>query len=72
VSRTAKQEQDWRIEGVEYITLEEAWRLIDRQARESLGMSGEEFVRRYKAREIKDPERNEVRYLAILLPLIDD
>jgi hypothetical protein len=58
-------------DSIETMTREEGLRLLDRQARKFLGMSGEEFVRRYQAGEIEDPHRLEVLRVAILLPLIE-
>jgi hypothetical protein len=56
---------------IETMTREEGKRLFDRQARKFLGMSGEEFYRRYRAGEIEDPYRLEVARVAMLLPLAE-
>ena len=58
-------------DSIETITREEGLRLLDDMARRFLGMSGEEFVRRYRAGEIEHPHRLEVARLAILLPLVE-
>jgi hypothetical protein len=58
-------------DSIETMTREEGFRLLDRQARKFLGMSGEEFVRRFRAGEIEDPHRLEVARVAILLPLAE-
>ena len=43
--------------------------LVDRAARRELGMSGDEFIRRWEAGEFRDPdERPEVMRVAMLLP----
>ena len=43
--------------------------LVDRVARRELGISGEEFIRRWEAGEYGDPdERPEVMRVAMLLP----
>jgi hypothetical protein len=60
-------EVDW----IETMTREEGLALLDRQARELLGMSGEEFMRRYRGGEIEHPCRSEVARVAILLPLAE-
>jgi hypothetical protein len=60
------------IEGVDWITREEGIAILDRQARKYLGMSGEEFVRRYRAGEIEDPDRSDVVALSMLLPFADE
>lgn len=44
--------------------------LVDRQARKYLGMSGEEFIARYAAGDIPDPDRSDVIRVAMLLPFI--
>ena len=41
---------------VKFLTAEEGKSLLDQQARRYLKMSGEEFVRRWKAKKIKNPE----------------
>lgn len=57
--------------GVKYISREEGVRLFDERAREYLGMSGEEFMRRYRAGEIEDPDRSDVIMLAIMIPFTE-
>lgn len=57
---------------IEYITREEGSRLLDQRAREYLGMSGEEFKRRYREGTIEDPERSEVLLVSLLIPLSED
>lgn len=57
---------------IEYITREEGSRLLDQRAREYLGMSGEEFKRRYREGTIEDPERSEVLLVSLLIPLSKD
>lgn len=58
-------------DSIQLMTREEGLRLLDRQARKYVGMSGEEFVARYNAGEIEDPCRLEVARVAILLPLAE-
>ncbi len=55
-----------------YLTQEEGIALLDRQARKYLGMSGEEFVRKWEAGEIEDPDRTDVLRVAFLIPLTQD
>jgi hypothetical protein len=52
------------------LTREEGRRLLDERARRFLGMSGEEFRRRYEAGEL-DPDNDHVLGVALLLPLAD-
>ena len=56
-----------RLPDVYYISREEGIRRLDERAREYLGMSGEEFVRRYRAGEIEDPDRTDVIVLAMMI-----
>lgn len=64
---------DWGEDtGVElhYVTPEEGAEILDRQARKYLGMSGEEFVRRYDAGEIDDDDYGfNVMRVSMLIPL---
>jgi hypothetical protein len=53
---------------VEFLSPEEGKKLLDRQARRYLKMSGEEFVRKWKAKKIKNPDRPEVMQVAFLIP----
>jgi hypothetical protein len=50
------------------ITVEEGRALLDDRARRFLGMSGDEFRRRWEAGEL-DPDDDRVIGLAMLLPL---
>lgn len=56
---------------IHYISREESVRLFDELAQEYLGMSGEEFIRRYRAGEIEDPDRSDVVMLAIMIPFAE-
>ena len=53
---------------VKFLTPKEGRKLLDKQARHFLHMSGEEFVRKWKAKEFKDPDRPEIMQVAFLLP----
>jgi len=46
----------------------EGKKLLDRQARNLLGISGDEFVRRWTNREFDDPEEPKIMGLAFLIP----
>ena len=67
VSETATMFELDRLPDVYYISREEGIRRLDERAREYLGMSGEEFVRRYRAGEIEDPDRTDVIVLAMMI-----
>ena len=53
---------------VKFLIAEEGKILLDKQARRHLKMSGDEFVRQWKAKKIKDPDRPEVMQVAFLIP----
>lgn len=57
---------------IEYISPQEAAALLDRQARAYLGMSGEEFTRRYRDGTIDDPESGDVQMLSFLIPTSEE
>lgn len=54
------------------VSPEDGWRMLDRQARKYLNLSGEEFVRQWESGEIEDPDRTDVLRVAFLIPLAAD
>ena len=52
------------------LSREEGIKMFDRQARERLGMSGEEFLQKWEAGEIEDPDRNDVMMLVMMIPFM--
>jgi hypothetical protein len=56
------------IPGVDYISQEEAVRLFDERAHEYFGITGEEFIRRYRAGEIENYCDSNVIMLAMIIP----
>jgi hypothetical protein len=53
------------------LTEEEELKILDRQARRYLGMSGEHFIQAWNAGAFDDdPDRPEVMRLAMLLPVV--
>jgi hypothetical protein len=54
--------------GFRVLSREEGEKLLDRQARRYLRMSGPEFARKWRAKQIKNPDRPEVMRVAFLLP----
>jgi hypothetical protein len=60
------------LDGYEVDVIDEAEgkRLVDEKARKVLGISGEEFVRRWEAGEIPDPDRTEVIAIYMMLPFM--
>lgn len=55
--------------GANYVTRRRGKAILDRQAKKYLGMSGQEFVRRYRAGEIEDADRSDVARVAMLIPM---
>jgi len=52
----------------EILSRKEGRKLLDRQAKRFLGMSGQEFVRKWNEKEFKNPDRPEILQLAFLIP----
>jgi hypothetical protein len=56
---------------VHELTEDQAWDIVDRRARQYLGMTADDFIRAWEAGEFDDdPDRPEVMRVAILLPLV--
>jgi len=49
---------------------EQAYALLDREAHRYLGMSAKEFIAAWGAGQFDDPDRPDVMYVAMLLPLV--
>lgn len=49
---------------------EEGRKFFDAAARRFLGISGEEFLRRWDAGEFDEDDRSEVTHLELLIPLV--
>lgn len=56
----------------DYVTSARGKKLLDRQAKKYLNMSGAEFLAKYRAGEIPDPDRPEVIRVALLIPFADE
>lgn len=56
----------------QYITKAEGVTLLDRQARKYLGMSGQEFSRKYRAGELTYDDHPDVVRVAMLIPLAEN
>jgi hypothetical protein len=63
-----------RYEGIHFVTVEEGRQLFDQRARHELGISGEEFLRRWGSgeyRRIPDtPEGRKISLMVMLLPFV--
>jgi len=63
---------DRRDGGVRFLSRKEGWELFDARARELMGMSGEEFLRRYDAGEFDEiedsPDDPGVIHLVMIMP----
>ncbi len=55
--------------GVQRLSSEQAQRLFNRQVRQALDMSGQEFIERWENGKIKNPDRPKVMRLAMMIPL---
>ncbi len=53
---------------VKTLSREEGKKLLNSHAKRYLGISGEEFVRRWKNKDFKDPEDPAVMNVAFLIP----
>lgn len=75
-AKTRKQRQNGAedpdaIPGVHFTTPEEAREIFDRQARETLGISGDEFLRRWDAGEYRPvPDTREGRKIGRLVMML--
>lgn len=64
---------DEKLPPIKELTPDEAWDLFDRQARAWLGISGEEFLRRFDSGEITDEQLDydsDVAILAMTIPYV--
>ena len=64
---------DEKLPPVRELTKEEAWELFDQQTQAWLGISGEEFIRRYHAGEFTDEQLDrdpDIAYLAMKLSVV--
>ncbi len=57
--------------GVKYVTRRRGAQILDRQARKYLGMSGAEFVRRYRAGDFDEADDSTIARIAILIPFAE-
>jgi hypothetical protein len=67
--RTRQPRDPWA--GFELVSKAEGVAMLDREAQSLLGMSGAEFIHKYRAGEIEDPDRSEVVRLSILIPFAE-
>jgi hypothetical protein len=54
-----------------FISREEGWEILEENAQRLLGMSAEEFIRRWDSGELK-VDRDRIISVAMLLPLVRD
>lgn len=55
--------------GIKKLTVKQGRQLFDRQVRQSLNMSGSEFIRQWEKGKFKDTDESEVIRLSMLIPL---
>ncbi|HUG16928.1 MAG TPA: hypothetical protein VMM78_18110 [Thermomicrobiales bacterium] len=65
---TAHHSKDHELPEIVELTPEEGRQLFDERARELVGMSGEEFLRKWDASEIEDPDRSHIVRLVMMIP----
>jgi hypothetical protein len=70
-TRTKDEEIGQVIDGIRYITREEGEKILDHMARERLGMSGEEFLRRYRDGDLEGYEHSDVTMVRMLVPFTE-
>jgi hypothetical protein len=67
---TAREPQTPKLPEIIGLSDEEARALFDRQARKYLGMSGEEFLRKWDAGEFDDPDQTNIVRVVLMIPLM--
>jgi len=55
-----------------YITRSQGERLLDKQARKYLGMSGKEFRDKYRSGQLRSSDHPDVTRVSFLIPLSED
>jgi hypothetical protein len=68
----SEQPESEEIEGVRFLNDEESREYFDRQARRLLGISGDEFLRRYAAGEYKRPLEDRELRAVMKLRMLED
>lgn len=67
-SESNSTEQDELLPPIHDASAEEWWDIFDSLALNRLGMSGTEFIRRWDAGDIEDPDRTDVMMLVLMIP----
>lgn len=65
---TVRDEQPYELPEIIELSVEQGREMFDRQARKTLGMSGEEFLQRWDAGEFTDPDQPDLIDLIFLIP----
>jgi len=55
---------------VQWISREEGWQILEEQAQLNLGMSADEFIRKWDAGEFENPDTPAIISVYMLLPLV--
>ena len=55
---------------VQWISPEEGWQILEEQAQLNLGMSADEFIRKWDAGEFENPDTPAIISVYMLLPLV--
>lgn len=69
VSKKHEPDYDLDEDRLVHLTYEEALVMFDEAAQYYLNMSGEEFLRRWKANDFEDPDSAEVVHVGIMAPM---
>jgi hypothetical protein len=67
---TEQHANDYEVPEIVELTDEEARRIFDERSRELVGMSGEEFLRKWDAGEIEDPDQSHIVRLVLMIGLM--
>lgn len=59
-------------EQIRELSVAEGWALLDARARRYLGISAQEFIRRWRAGEYPDPDQPEIMPVVMALPFARD
>jgi hypothetical protein len=67
---TERQHRTYALPDIRDVSADEAGEIFDRQARKYLGMTGEEFLRKWDAGEIHDPDQAHIVRQVLMIPLL--
>ena len=65
---SAQHAEEYELPEIVELSPDEGRQLFDERARDLVGMSGEEFLRKWDAGEIEDPDRSPIIELIMMIP----